>query len=321
MRKPARRALRLALKIALAGVGIVLVARAFAGTDWHATFRVLSAAGPFAIVAFVPFGVALVLDSTGVMLVARARDVSLRAASALRIRVVCEAFHYGAPGGVVASEAAAVAMFVRACAVTPREAGALAAGRKELVMRAHALYLVLGALVGASAFTTLARAFHTHVSLAWLACASASVPLAMSIALGHATRRVLGPDRRAHSRALGTLVFLAAWLVEAAETAVIARLAGIPLSMSAVLAIECALSLARSAVAFVPGGLGVQDATYATLLGALGAPHESAAAFVLLKRAKEVAWIAIGFAVSSVRRRRNDDRVDRRDVSTGGVRV
>ncbi len=69
--------------------------------------------------------------------------------------------------------------------------------------------------------------------------------------------------------------------------------------MGAVVAVESGLSLARSAVAFMPGGLGVQDMGYATALAALGTTHETAAAFVILKRAKEIVWIAIGFAVGS----------------------
>ncbi len=50
------------------------------------------------------------------------------------------------------------------------------------------------------------------------------------------------------------------------------------------------------AVFFVPAGLGVQDATLILLLAALGVPNPVAAgtALVLVKRAKELFWIAVG---------------------------
>jgi len=319
-----RRALRIGLKTAAIVACVAILARTFAGVDWRATWRVLRAAGPFAIAGLVPFGVTLLLDSAGVMLVARGRDLALRAATVLRVRVVSEALHYGAPGGVVASEAASIGMLVKSCGVTAKEAAAIAAGRKELVMRAHAAYLALGALASGGAFSIIARALHVRAPLALLGLASAAIPLAMSIALGATTRRVLplpdGAKRSLQASVLGTLTFLAAWLVESVETAILATLVGAPLPMASVLAVEGVISMARSAVAFVPGGLGVQDVGYAGLLGALGVPQESAAAFVILKRAKELSWIAIG-AIASVRSRRNDDAVDGRDVSTRGVRV
>ncbi len=311
------RRVRIGLKIAAACACVVLLARAFSGVDWRATWHALASAGPAAILALAPFGVVLVLDSTGVMLIARSAGISLRAVSTLRVRVVSEALHYGAPGGVVASEAAALGMFVRTCGLEMKDAIAIAARRKQFVTRAHAAYIAIGALASAAAFR----------SLAWLVLASALIPLGMSIGIGFAMKRA---KPSAQISVAGTLVFLASWLVESVETAVIASLVGAPLSMTSVLAIESVISLARSAVAFVPGGLGVQDVGYASLLGALGVPHENAAAFVLLKRAKELAWIAIGVTVSwsdqawsrlLMRSRRNDDRVDRRDVAAGGVRV
>lgn len=293
---------RIALQVVLAVAGALLLARVFAGADWAGTCRVLSSAGPAVALALVPFGVALLLDTSAVIGVARAAELDVRAGAALGVRVVSEALHFGAPGGVVASEAAAVALFAR-IGLTTHEATAVVARRKQLVMRAHGAYLAIGAGLGAGALATIGKALGGRAPLPWLVLASAVVPVAMSIALGFAMRRQAAfarTKRVPHLTALSTFVFLAAWLVESAETAVILRLAGIPLPMASVLAVETAISLARSAVAFVPGGLGVQDLGYATALAALGVPRDHAAAFVLLKRGKELAWIALGFAVSAL---------------------
>jgi uncharacterized membrane protein YbhN (UPF0104 family) len=226
--------------------------------------------------------------------------------------VVTEALHFGAPGGVVASEAAAVALYAKRFGMNVRDATALAVSRKQLVMRSHAAYLALGALVAAPALST----FHPRAPLFVLA--SAAVPLASSFVVGFCFDRVTKTLRKLTWRA--AFFFFTAWLAEALETAVIAHVVGARISLQSVVAIECAISLARSAVAFVPGGLGVQDIGYTTALGALGVPHETAVAFALLKRAKEVVWIGAGFAVSAlIRDRRTTAAVAPLSIATPGA--
>jgi uncharacterized membrane protein YbhN (UPF0104 family) len=147
--------------------------------------------------------------------------------------------------------------------------------------------------------------------------ASAAVPLVSSFVVGACFDRVTKTRRHLTPRA--TFLFFCAWLAEALETAVIAYVVGARISLESVLAVECAISLARSAVAFVPGGLGVQDLGYTTALGALGVPHDTAVAFALLKRAKEVAWIGAGFGVSALTRdRRKTAAVAPLSIATQG---
>ena len=284
---------RLALHVFMAAAGVALLVRTFAGVDWRATFRAISSAGPAALVALVPFGVAIAFDALACQALSTKRATDL-----FLVRVVTEALHFGAPGGVVASEAAAIALYTKRLGLAAKDATALAVRRKQLVMRSHAAYLALGALAGASALT----AFHRRAPL--LVLASAAIPLAMSFAVGACFDRVTNTRQVPAPRA--TLHFFCAWLCEALETAVIAWVVGARIDLAAVVAIECAISLARSAVAFVPGGLGVQDLGYTTALVVLGVPHDTAAAFAIVKRAKEVTWIAAGFGVSAlVRDRRN----------------
>ena len=59
----------------------------------------------------------------------------------------------------------------------------------------------------------------------------------------------------------------------------------------------------RSVGNFAPAGLGVQDAGYAVILQAMGLPGPTTAAFVLLKRGKELVWIAVGYALLMALRR------------------
>jgi len=59
------------------------------------------------------------------------------------------------------------------------------------------------------------------------------------------------------------------------------------------------VTLLRSIAFMVPAGLGVQDAGYVAFLAAFGVPEAATVgvAFVLIKRAKELFWIAMGFVL------------------------
>jgi hypothetical protein len=93
-----------------------------------------------------------------------------------------------------------------------------------------------------------------------------------------------------------TPVFLLAWLTESVESYLILRILGASPGFLAVLAFEAGLSLLRNLAFFAPMGLGVQDLGYLRCFASFGIPHAdaTATAFVLLKRAKELVWIAIG---------------------------
>ena len=66
--------------------------------------------------------------------------------------------------------------------------------------------------------------------------------------------------------------------------------------------IETALILVRALAVPVPAGLGVQDAGYILCLKALAVPDATTvgAAFVLLKRGKDLFWILLGFVLMGV---------------------
>jgi uncharacterized membrane protein YbhN (UPF0104 family) len=72
------------------------------------------------------------------------------------------------------------------------------------------------------------------------------------------------------------------------------------------MALETTIILVRVLVVPVPGGLGVQDLGYVLFLRAFAVPDDTGVggALVLLKRAKEVFWTAIGLAIFVSTRRR-----------------
>ena len=101
-----------------------------------------------------------------------------------------------------------------------------------------------------------------------------------------------------------TAAFLGCWLVEGAEALVILRLLRVDVSYGEVLAFEVVVSLLRNLAFMVPAGIGVQDASYVAFFGAFGVPDAPTlgVAFVLIKRAKELLWIAVGLLLFVVLR-------------------
>ena len=104
------------------------------------------------------------------------------------------------------------------------------------------------------------------------------------------------------------LLYVAGWFLRAVETWLFLRLVGVDVPLPAAMVIETALILVRAMAVPVPAGLGVQDAGYVLCLKALGVPDATTvgAAFVLLKRGKDLFWILLGFLLLGVGRRRGE---------------
>ena len=110
--------------------------------------------------------------------------------------------------------------------------------------------------------------------------------------------------RRVDLFAAGVLVLLQ-WFAETAETVLVLRLLGVPLDLVSGFVCEICGSLIRSFAFVLPGGLGLQDAGYVTMFDALSGTQLATlgAAFVLVKRAKELVFIAIGYLLLLLGRR------------------
>jgi hypothetical protein len=328
--------------VVAAGILAALMSRA----DPAATWAAISYAGPLAFTAVVPFGIGLTADAVGLLVMVRALGHDTKLRQVLPVRLASEALHISVPAGFVASDTATAMMLQSHCGVPLRDGVVASIGRKWLVMRAHAAYIVVGALAGFQALVILSRALIGGASLPWIVAASSLIPLSLSAALGagllgkstfarlHALlARIPSPRLRrwlesrrddatltdsqatrlrttpgATTRA--TLAFVVTWTFEALESALLLRLVGVHIDLGAVFAIEAGLSLVRSAVVIAPSGLGVVDLGYATVLPLLGADAGGAPAFVLLKRAKEIVWVLAGYAVLAAWRTRVPSRLD-----------
>jgi hypothetical protein len=335
--RPSTPAIRAVCATLVVGLAVALLAKAFSGIDLHATRRAIEGAGPWAPLVLLPFLGAMTLDATGIRILLGTLGRPVTLAEMLPIRIATEALHLTAPAGFVVADSATAALLDARCGVPVREGAVLAIARKWLVMRAHALYIATGAIVGASVLSSVPL-LGGH-RLAWAVGLSALAPLALSVAMGAGFRgrplvlrlqAALGnlpwPALRArmarwrsgavavddklarigHARAATWKVaasYLGAWLFESLETAIVIKLVGGPLDLALAMGAEVGISMLRSIGNVAPAGLGVQDAGYAVLFEAMGLPPHTTAAFVLLKRGKELVWIAFGYVLLAVMRR------------------
>jgi uncharacterized membrane protein YbhN (UPF0104 family) len=327
------KAVRVILTVLGGALAACLFSRLFAHAGAAATWRALGCGGPFVLLALVPFALGMTLDACGTIALLRALGRPTTLAQMLPVRFASEALHLSIPAGFVASDTA-TALLLASRARVPIGDGVVASiARKWLVMRAHAGYIALGALGGFAALAALSERLIGKGLLPWAVLASAAIPLGGSWAVGAgllgrstfawihgALARVpsarlgrwlvahrsqaLATDAqvarlRASTRATtaATLWFFGAWCVEALESVLLLQLVGADVAFLSVVAIEGGLSLVRSLAVVAPSGLGVVDLGYATVLPALGADTGAATAFVLLKRAKEIAWVATGYVI------------------------
>lgn len=329
---------RVALQIVACVVAFVVLARVVMHADVQSTWRAVSSAGPFVLTALLPFAVGMALDALGVVALLRALGYTTSLAQMLPVRLASEALHITLPAGFVAADAATAVLLEKRCGVPVRDGVVASIARKWLVMRSHAFYILAGVVAGFGALVLLANALRFPV-LPWVVLASALVPLGLSMALGagllgrstfarlhRALARIPSKrlrrwlDAREHeavatdgqvrklraaqgATAAATLAFLGTWCFEALESALLLRLVGAHVDVLSVFAAEAGLSMVRSIVVVAPSGLGVVDLGYATAMQVLGVEPGACAAFVLLRRAKEAAWVAAGYGILTALRR------------------
>jgi len=319
---------------------VVLSAALFVRVLWVADLRnvagLLADVGPLALLAVVPYGVAVTVDTAGWAAILRGLEARVATWRLLRLRLSTEAVQLSFPGGPILAEGLKVWFLSRQFGVPIPEGSASLAVKKALQVGTQGVYLLTAAVVAGSA---LPEGSKLRVALFLLGILSSVVAAGMISVLlsGRIAERLFRLLRRVpvvrvqqwmiarevafmdtdqHVRAVlqshvrGLVVafvwILAGWFAEAGESWVLLKLLGVDLSFAAVLAFEPVVSFARSAAFFIPAGLGVQDAGYMAFLRRAGIPDavNRAAAFVLLKRFKELFWIAVGWILLLASRRR-----------------
>jgi uncharacterized membrane protein YbhN (UPF0104 family) len=326
-----------------AGVCILcacLFLRALRDADLSLAGRFLAASGPWMILGILPFGLAQGLDTEAWRLILARLGSTVRLRELFPVRVAVEAMTLSMPAGVVVAESVAPRLLERIAGIRPSSTVAAAATKRWLTMRAHAVYVAVGAVAGLLILREQSGAYGSLRYGPFVVLASALLPLGASVAMSSALSsgsRISGLHallvrvplpalrgwlvrrreafvatdagfaalaREGKSSLVSTLLLVAAWLLESVETFVLLRMAGAHLSLVMVLSFEAGLSVLRSGWFFAPAGLGALDMGYMAVLRMVGVPDATSvgAAFLVLKRGRELVWIAFGYGWMALRR-------------------
>jgi hypothetical protein len=304
---------------------VALLALALRGVDPGRVLALVTG-NPLLLLVPLPYLASQVFDALGSR---RVVDAPVSLGRFLVVRMCADAVAFSLPSGPAFGEATAVHLLSTRSQVP---AAVLAAGlvlRRLFLVLGHGSVLLLGAWLGRHALLTASASLLGGLRLDLLAALLGVLLLGLASgaalwvrggraarALLRLTARVAGRRARFLQRALrragqgaqggllrppgrllGTLAcFVASMLVDGFETFLILHLLGAGLGYGAVLSFETLLSLLRALAFLLPAGLGLQDLGYLAFLAALGVPEATVvgAAFLVLKRGKELLWIAVG---------------------------
>ncbi len=312
-------------------LALLALSRLIRGHDLRQAVALIRHVGwPLGLVVL-PTLFAMGLDAVGWGGILHALGTPVRWARMLELRLSVEALVLLLPGGSVAGEAAKVALLNRRVGVPlPRAVASLALTKGYLVatdgayLTLAATWAALDAVAAGGSPLSLPAAGAAACAVAmgllgWFllasfqhaAIASRIADLLQKIPIRRLQRAIADRERGfaqidsetraffsapASRRWLPIVAFFCEWLMEGIETLIIVRCLRLPVSTGAVLTLDALGSLLRVIVFFLPAGLGVQDAAIILLLRQMGLPNPVAAgaALVLIKRAKELFWIAAG---------------------------
>jgi uncharacterized protein (TIRG00374 family) len=286
--------------------------------------------GPWLALAFLPNLIALTLDTLAWRALLTWSGPRMAFLDLLRVRLRAESIGLFLPSGGLVQEVVALRTLHRRYRVPIAESLASLLARRFLLIEAHGIMVALAALLlllsiglrpagpllpwllavvalvlwaigrfGPRVFTTSGHA--ALRSLRRLPCRRLGLWTERHRQELHCSQRALARlALRSHrERSMSLATFLLVLLAEVLETFTMLRLLGSSMGFAQVLAFDPVVSLARALCAVVPAGLGVQEAGYAAFLLAANEPDAAgvAAAFVVLKRLKDVFFGVVGILV------------------------
>jgi uncharacterized protein (TIRG00374 family) len=318
------------------GAGALLIA-VISAADLTRVAELVGAIGLAGLaVVLLPQALAFVADSFGWKLAIRTLGENVRLLSLLRVRIGTEALTQSLPAGVMVGESVKPFLLGRHCGLPVNVSIAAIVARKFLLLVSQATYVLVVAVFGFTVLRDASLGVFGRAGLEWVAVGSGVVLAILALGVAAWLRRsavaeglfwvlkklpfsalsrwLEAKERRfseadhavssffsrgLSSHAQASLFFVLVWLIESLETWLILRILGVNVGLVEIASLEIVLTLVRHVVFVVPAGLGVQDFGYVAGLAALGVPDASSvgAAFVLVKRTKELFWIALGYGL------------------------
>ncbi|HXB54472.1 MAG TPA: lysylphosphatidylglycerol synthase domain-containing protein [Vicinamibacteria bacterium] len=308
---------------------LVLLARIVAQADFSAVPSIAPAA---LWLILVPYLMCLSFDALGWQRLLAQTGYGVGFGPLLVARLSSEALGQSVPSGTIVSDGLSQHLLTTRSHVSPGAGVSSLLARRVFVGATHGSLLAAGGAL-ALLYTDSSPAvvaMHALALAAGIALVVLSVLLPLALTRGSLGRRVHGfllavPYVRLRSwlgvnqhhflevdqklaRCFGmpagelagtAALFLLARFAEVLETVAILSLLGARVPIVEVICFENLLSLVRALAFFLPGGLGVQDLGYVAVLNGLGVVEATSvgAAFVLVKRIKEIVYIATGYVI------------------------
>ncbi|MCS7013161.1 MAG: lysylphosphatidylglycerol synthase transmembrane domain-containing protein [Chloroherpetonaceae bacterium] len=314
--------------------GISLFIRLVSNADYGRVSALIAHSSWYLLLVLVPYFITSIFDTLGWRSTFPhiGREVSF--SKLLSVKLMSEALLMSLPGGTALAESLKPLILYRRCGVPISEGIATGMMRNSFLSVGHAIYVVVSVALGYDALSqgsetiigmpglpfvilgasiTVLSLFGTAVAILLygslaekLHRALLRVPFkSMRKWLIEQEAKILDIDhqfskfRQLSLRSVtgSVLLFVVAWFFETVETFLIMKLLGIELGFVEILALESALSFLRSIIVFLPAGIGIQDYGYVAFLEGFGVAESATlgAAFVLIKRSKEVFWILVGY--------------------------
>ncbi len=317
-------------------IAILAMSYSLRTVDWGRCADLLRGIGPWALLIAVPFFIGMNADTIAWRRMLANLGHRAPHSLLLRVRLATEAMLLSMAGGAVLAEGAAPYLLHKKAGV-PYAAGiATSATRKYLLIVGQGVYFAISAVVGYEFLTKTSYDVIGVGWLPWLVALVAvgilggAFIVVMLLLRGRLSERLHGMlqsipsarvrgwlsglrdgflsldenlaksvDRKQSKLLLPLAMFVAVWLIESLETFLILRILGVEIPYHHVLAFEPAVTLLRNLVFVVPAGLGVQELGYLAFIRAAGVPDpvNVGAAFVLLKRTKELFWVVVGYTL------------------------
>jgi uncharacterized protein (TIRG00374 family) len=332
---------RLLFKLALFAAAALLLAQVVRAADLERVAELVRGAGPWVALVVLPFAAVIAADTLAWKIVLGSLRRGIRFGRLLHIRFASEAMLLSLPMGAAFAESLKAYLLEKRCQVPTPEGVSSIAATKTLLLFALAAFLAVSVALGGTYLADASARIIGIGGLPWFILAGAAglaVAASLTAALllhGSMAARVhrlllaipvravrerllrreerflradesFAPIARSRGRLVraGLLIFVG-FLGEALESYLILRLIGADIGFVQVLAFDATVTLIRSAAIFVPAGIGFQDAGYLAFFRAFGLPDADnlGAAFVILKRAKEVVFILLGYALLAAMRR------------------
>jgi uncharacterized membrane protein YbhN (UPF0104 family) len=348
---------RLALRIVLFLASVALLGFTFRHADFAAV-RHLLATAPALWLAPVPYFVVICCDTLGWRRLLALAGCRLGLRRAFAVRLPAEAVGLSLPSGTVFTEVVALHLLRRRYGVAPAPGVASLAGRRLYLAFGFGAVLVASSIAGHRTLVAASPRVIGAPGLEWVGLAAGAMLIAGSLAMaamwsgsaiGERLHRVLfrlplAPLHRWLERSRDTFAavdrsmarsfagpaagfavtaacFAGVWLTETVETFFFMTLLGAHLSFRQVFSFDPLLTLVRGLAFFVPAGLGFQDFGFVAFLRGLGVANAVTlgAAFVLVKRAKELFWILAGYLVLARQMWSSPPPAPPGDEATGGA--